>query len=88
MTSTSDTSFVNPARTLRRCRHHRMIGGVAAGLALYLDVDLMMVRIAWAVLALVGGVAIPIYLAAWLLIPEEDAATSIAEDLMQHFAGV
>jgi phage shock protein PspC (stress-responsive transcriptional regulator) len=64
-----------------------MIGGVAAGLADYLNVDLVMVRIALVVLALVGGLAIPLYAAAWLLIPEEDAESSIAEDLFHRFAG-
>jgi phage shock protein PspC (stress-responsive transcriptional regulator) len=64
-----------------------MIGGVAAGVADYLDLDPMMVRIAWVVLVFVGGLALPLYAAAWLLIPEEDSETSIAEDLFHHFAG-
>jgi phage shock protein PspC (stress-responsive transcriptional regulator) len=64
-----------------------MLGGVAAGVSEYLGVDLTVVRLAWVVLGLVGGVAVPLYVAAWLLIPEEDAATSIAEDLFHRFAG-
>ena len=97
MTSASDTTSAfdsqpgagpdTAPRTLRRCPHHRMLGGVAAGLADYLGVDLMIVRLAWVVLGLVGGLAGPLYVAAWLLIPEEDAPTSIAEDLFHRFAG-
>ncbi|MDQ2727868.1 MAG: PspC domain-containing protein [Actinomycetota bacterium] len=73
-----------PPRVLRRCPHGRMLGGVAAGAADYLDVDPVTVRIALVLLALVGGVAIPLYIAAWLLIPEEGSEMSIAEHLLHH----
>src|SRR5579875_515360 len=46
----------------------RMLAGVAAGAADYLNVDPTIVRIALAVLALAGP-GVPIYLAGWLLIP-------------------
>src|ERR1035438_5800167 len=60
--------------------------GVAAGIAQYLGVDVIVVRVALAVLALVGGAGIPIYLAGWLLIPEEGADQSIANDLIQSIS--
>ena len=44
--------------------HDRMLGGVAAGAAVYLDVDPTLVRIAFVILGLLGGLAIPLYLAA------------------------
>jgi phage shock protein PspC (stress-responsive transcriptional regulator) len=70
------------------CRpfHDRMLAGVAAGIAQYLGVDVIVVRVALAVLALVGGAGIPIYLAGWLLIPEEGADQSIANDLIQSIS--
>jgi phage shock protein PspC (stress-responsive transcriptional regulator) len=80
-----DTSTDRPTRLLRRCPHHRMIAGVAAGLADYLDVDPTVVRIALVVLGLLGGIAVPLYLAAWLLIPEEGSDTSIGEDLFHRY---
>ena len=49
-----------------------MLAGVAAGLADYFDVDPTIVRIGFVVLAFVGGLAVPLYLAGWLLIPEEE----------------
>jgi len=61
----------------------RMLAGVASGIGRYLGVDVTLVRIAFAVLALFGGAGIPIYLACWLLIPEEGATQSIASDFMQ-----
>jgi phage shock protein C len=59
-----------------------MVAGVAAGMADYFDIDPTMVRIGFVVLSLMGGLAIPLYAAGWLLIPEEGARTSVAEDLL------
>jgi len=67
---------------LHRCRDRRMVAGVAAGLADYFGVDATLVRIGFIVLALLGGLAVPLYLAGWLLIPDEGADYSIAEDLL------
>ena len=69
---------------LRRPLHGRIVAGVAAGVAEYFDVDVAVVRIAAVVLTLLGGMGIPAYLAAWLLIPEEDAPVSIAEDWLER----
>jgi phage shock protein PspC (stress-responsive transcriptional regulator) len=68
-------------RQLRRPVGDRMIAGVAAGIARYLDVDVNLVRIAFVVLAFVGGAALPLYVAGWLLIPEDGADQSIAGEL-------
>jgi phage shock protein PspC (stress-responsive transcriptional regulator) len=70
----------HPELPLRRLRAGRLLGGVCSGIADYLDLDVAIVRIAFVVLAFVGGVGIPAYLAGWLLIPEEDAVDSIAGD--------
>lgn len=69
-------------RALHRATDGRMIAGVCAGLADYFDVDVVLVRVVVAVLALVAGIGIPLYLAAWILVPEEDAEESIAERLL------
>ncbi|MHB1930515.1 MAG: PspC domain-containing protein [Acidimicrobiales bacterium] len=68
--------------TIRRCTTHRMVAGVASGLAEYLDVDPLLVRIAFVVLAALDGIAVPLYLALWLLVPADDAPASVAEDLV------
>ena len=44
-----------PRPALRRDMEHRMLGGVAAGLARYLDVDVVIVRVVIAALTLLGG---------------------------------
>jgi phage shock protein PspC (stress-responsive transcriptional regulator) len=74
-----------PARPQPLCRpfQDRMLAGVAAGIARYLGVDVTVVRIVLAVLTVVGGVGVPIYLAGWLLIPEEGSEQSIASEFIQ-----
>jgi phage shock protein PspC (stress-responsive transcriptional regulator) len=67
---------------LHRRRGGRMLGGVAVGLADYFDVDPVLVRVGFVVLAFVGGLAVPLYLAGWALIPDEDSDTSIAEEIL------
>ena len=68
-------------RQLSRPVDDRMLAGVASGLARYLGVDVTIVRIVLAVLVFTGP-GVPIYLAGWLLIPEEGAEASIASDLV------
>jgi phage shock protein PspC (stress-responsive transcriptional regulator) len=73
-----------PRRTaLRRPVQGGMVAGVAAGLARYLGVDVMIVRIAFVVLTIAGGPGIPLYLAGLLLIPEDGSDQSIAGSLVQ-----
>ena len=59
-----------------------MLAGVAAGIAEFFDIDPTLVRVAFVALALLGGLAVPLYLAAWLLIPEADTDVSLAEELL------
>lgn len=72
------------ARTerLHRKREGRIVAGVAAGLADYLDVDPALVRVGFVALALLGGVAIPLYVAGWLVIPDEGGGPTVAEELL------
>lgn len=63
-------------RSLRRSRSDRKVAGVAGGLGAYLGVDPVILRILFVVLAVFGGSGLLLYLAGWLLIPEEGAAHS------------
>jgi phage shock protein PspC (stress-responsive transcriptional regulator) len=60
-----------------------MIAGVGSGIASYLGIDAMVVRIALVVLVFVGGIGLPLYLASWLLIPEEGHKTSIVGEFVR-----
>ena len=58
-------------RRLFRSRTDSVIGGVAGGVAEYLDVDPSIVRIVWAVLAIVtGGIFFVLYIVMWIVVPE------------------
>ncbi|HEY5385072.1 MAG TPA: PspC domain-containing protein [Acidimicrobiales bacterium] len=67
---------------LHRGGQSRMLAGVAAGLADYFDVDPTIVRVGFVALAFLGGLAVPLYAAGWLLIPDEDTDVSVAEELL------
>ena len=58
-------------RRLYRSRTDSVIGGVAGGVAEYLDIDPSIVRIVWAVLAIVtGGIFFVLYIVMWIVVPE------------------
>ncbi|HWI42173.1 MAG TPA: PspC domain-containing protein [Nocardioides sp.] len=48
------------------------VAGVAGGIARHLDIDPLLVRVAFVLLVVFGGSGIPLYGACWLLIPDED----------------
>jgi phage shock protein PspC (stress-responsive transcriptional regulator) len=82
---TTKTPFLaDRPQPLRRPIHGRMVAGVAAAVADYVGSDPSVVRIAFVILALLGGLALPMYAAAWLLIPEEGTDLSIAEDFLGY----
>jgi len=87
MKSTMNQTDGAGSERLHRAVDERMVGGVAAGLATYFAVDVAYVRIAFAVLSILGGAGLPLYLAAWALIPEEDSEVAIAEGFFRHACG-
>jgi phage shock protein PspC (stress-responsive transcriptional regulator) len=56
---------------LRRSRSDRKVAGVAGGLGRHLDIDPVILRVAFVVLTFFGGVGLLLYVALWLLLPEE-----------------
>ena len=59
------------ARQLRRSGKDKMLGGVAGGIARYLNMDVTLVRVIIAALTLFTGAGVALYVAAWLLIPAD-----------------
>jgi phage shock protein PspC (stress-responsive transcriptional regulator) len=53
-----------------------MLSGVSGGVAEYLGVDSNIVRIAFVVLSLFGGVGVVLYGSGWLLMPDEGESTA------------
>jgi phage shock protein PspC (stress-responsive transcriptional regulator) len=81
--STADDDF-DPRRLrtiadMRRSKDDRMLAGVCAGAAKYLNVDPVVIRVVIAVLTFVGLSGLILYLAAWFFLPAE-GEQSIAAD--------
>ncbi len=71
-------------RTLRRRSDDRVIGGVASGLGDYFNIDPLLIRIGFVGLMVFGGMGIFLYIAAWLLVPDETTGQSIAERFLRQ----
>jgi phage shock protein C len=56
---------------LVRPRTDRKIAGVCAGIAEYFDIDVIVIRMVWLVVAVMTGVGFLGYVIAWIVIPEE-----------------
>jgi phage shock protein PspC (stress-responsive transcriptional regulator) len=74
----SDLGALDDGR-LRRSRSHRMLAGVAGGIAKRFDVDVSLIRVAFVVLACAWGVGIVVYLAMWALVPSEPDGASTGD---------
>jgi len=72
----------NGTKRLYRLRNGRVVSGVCVGLGAYFGVDPTLVRLAFALLCLLGGLGVLLYLCAWLIIPEEGESASIAESIV------
>lgn len=59
-------------RRIYRSQNDRVIGGVAGGIASYLGVDPVLIRISFVALAF-AVVGIPMYIIGWVIIPEAPA---------------
>jgi phage shock protein PspC (stress-responsive transcriptional regulator) len=65
----------------RRDDDRRVIAGVCAGVARWLGVDPLILRIAVVIATVASGVGLPIYIAGWLLLPPADGSPAIAARL-------
>ena len=70
-------------KKLYKSRKNKMIGGVCGGLADYLNMDPTIVRILAAILCVIKGAGIILYIVAFIVMPydEEDFSENDAENL-------
>lgn len=84
MNDTPDDGFASQnLRTIsdvRRSQDDRIVAGVCAGVARHLNIDPILVRIAVVGLTFVGLSGLILYLAAWFLLPDEEADRSVAAE--------
>jgi phage shock protein C len=64
-------------KRLKRSSHDVRIAGVASGIAEYMNIDPMLVRLLFVALAFADGFGILAYLVLWLIMPQEDLKEKI-----------
>jgi phage shock protein C len=75
MTNNVLNEATDQVKKLRRSRSDKMIAGVCGGMAKMIGVDAAILRIILVAATLLGfGTGAILYVAAWILMPEEDAA--------------
>lgn len=70
-----------------RSRNDRIIAGVAGGIAATLNIDPLLVRIGFLLLGLLNGFGLLVYVALWLLVPNEDSPAADARSQMRENVG-
>ena len=68
---------VEGRQRLIRPRADRKIAGVCAAFAEYFDLDVVLVRVVWLVVACMTGVGFLGYVIAWIVIPEEPESRAV-----------
>ncbi len=66
-----ESTTSSPVRRLRRS-DRGTVGGVATGLAEFLDTEPLLFQVAFVLLSLFSGAGLLFYLGAWMLVPRED----------------
>ena len=69
--SVTPTERTAPLRELRRDPRNGMVAGVCEGLGRRLDIDPLLLRIAFAATTLASGLGLVAYVLAWMLVPAE-----------------
>ena len=81
---TIDPAAPAAPRRLFRSSTNRWMAGVAGGLADYFRVDATLVRLIFVLLTICGGIGIPMYLLAWVIVPREGEIQSIGERMLNR----
>ncbi|RJP59620.1 MAG: PspC domain-containing protein [Ignavibacteriales bacterium] len=63
------------AERLYRSRSKKIIGGVAGGLADYLNLDPVLIRVIFVIITLINGLGILLYIILWIVVQEEPYKT-------------
>jgi phage shock protein C len=70
MSTSQPTPTVQPRR-LTRVREGKMLAGVCTGVARYLDVDPVLIRLGFVAATLLSGAGLLLYVACWVVMPKE-----------------
>jgi len=73
-------------RKLYRSRTNLVVAGVCSGLAEYLEIDPILVRLAFVLLTLVTGMGLVAYILLWILTPYKDEGTMASTETVKSGA--
>ena len=73
-------------QSLARSETDRVIAGIAGGVAQRLGVSSTLLRLAWVLSVLFGGLGILVYLGLWVLLPNGGADTPASRIAEERFA--
>ena len=62
---------MDSTRKLYRSKTDRKLAGVCGGLAQYFNLDATLIRVIFVLLAVLGGSGLVLYLAMWIIVPQE-----------------
>ena len=65
-------------KKLMRSSMDKKLGGVCAGLADYLDLDVTLVRVLWVLAVFCGGTGLLLYVVLWIVLPVEPLYVPVA----------
>ncbi|MEX2262607.1 MAG: PspC domain-containing protein [Bryobacteraceae bacterium] len=74
-TTSSPTAATPPTRSRKLFRPlwEKKIAGVCAGLALFFNIDVTLVRIVWVLLVFFAGTGLLAYIILWIVMPKQEA---------------
>lgn len=67
----SDITLRKGIKEWYRSRENRFIGGVCAGLAKQFNISVTLIRLAFIIATFLGFWGVPIYIALWIIMPDE-----------------
>jgi phage shock protein C len=83
-------SKINKTKKLYRSNEDKMISGVCGGIAEYLDIDAIWVRLVFIITTFTSGVGLIAYIIFWILVPEnpnqKSTQKTVAEEKVSEFS--
>lgn len=77
--SSSQKFYQRTSKRLYRDPENRILGGVCSGLSIYWNIDPVIIRILFVIVALWGGGGIFVYIILWIVLPEARTAAERLE---------
>jgi phage shock protein C len=71
-------------KRIARSRQERVIAGIAGGIAEYFNIDPLVVRLGFGLLALANGIGAVLYVILWFLVPNQDTTVSNTRSYVQE----